>query len=114
MNEATDTATIYNDAEPVGWVWDRAKHSPAWVRATAEEADYCLNVLPPIMFAGGFAVSEPIRDDDQGRPVYLAIVEAGGKVWARELATADMGREAARLREAVAAAIASMGRGGDE
>ena len=61
MNEATDTATIYNDAEPVGWVWDRAKHSPAWVRATAEEADYCLNVLPPIMFAGGFAVSEPIR-----------------------------------------------------
>jgi hypothetical protein len=93
----TTTATII-DAEPEGWVWDRAKHSPAWVRAKPEEADYCLNVLPPVLFAGGFAVSEPIRDDDLGRPVYLTIVTAGGKVWAKELAREDMAKEAKALR----------------
>jgi hypothetical protein len=98
----TTTATLFNDAEPTGSAWDRAKHSPVWVRATVEEADYCLNVLPPIMFAGGFAVSEPIRDDDQGRPVYLAVVTAGGMVWAKELARGDMVKEAAALRNAFA------------
>jgi hypothetical protein len=94
------TVAINHD-EPEGWVWDRAKHSPFWVRVKPEEADYCLNVLPPIYFAGGFAVSEPIRDDDFGRPVYLAVVNAGGKVWARELARIDMAAEAAALRDAL-------------
>jgi hypothetical protein len=96
------TTALFNDTEPNGWIWDRAKHSPVWVRATAEEADYCLNVLPPVLFAGGFAVSEPIRNDDQGRPVYLAIVDAGGKMWAKELARGTMAQEAAALRAALA------------
>jgi len=94
----TTTATII-DTEPEGWVWDRAKHSPAWVRVKPEEADYCLNVLPPICFPGGFAVSEPIRFDHLERHVYLAIVSAGGKVWAKELASADMAAEAQALRD---------------
>ena len=54
--------------------WDyRAPQPWPWRDITEADADYCLEVLPPIYFPGGFAVSEPVMHDAQGRPIYLCI-----------------------------------------
>lgn len=54
--------------------WDYKAPKPwNWRQITERDADYCLEVLPPIYFSGGFAVSEPVIHDKQGRPVYLCV-----------------------------------------
>ncbi len=89
--------------------WEKAASNPrAWHPMTEEEVDYCLEVLPPIYFPGGFAVSEPLRDagaDDSGKgwrevsgPVYLAIVRKDGAYYCRELTQGAMVPEARDLR----------------
>jgi len=54
--------------------WDYKAPKPwSWHKITQADADYCLEVLPPIYFSGGFAVSEPVMHDERGRPIYLCI-----------------------------------------
>jgi hypothetical protein len=56
--------------------WDYKAPKPwDWQSITEADADYCLEVLPPIYFRGGFAVSEPVIHDESGRPVYLCVRE---------------------------------------
>jgi len=57
--------------------WTAAKDNPgAWCSITETYYWELLNVLPPLYFPGGFAVSEPIRDSDQGT-IYLCVVTKG-------------------------------------
>jgi len=60
--------------------WDYKAPKPwGWRKITKADANYCLEVLPPIYFSGGFAVSEPVIHDGAGRPVYLCVKrERGG------------------------------------
>jgi hypothetical protein len=51
---------------PKPWVWRRITEADFW---------YCLEVLPPIYFRGGFAVSEPVIHEQGDRPVYLCVRE---------------------------------------
>ena len=45
---------------------------------------YFLEVLPPIYFPGGFAVSEPITHNEEGFAVYQCCAAIGGKYYGRE------------------------------
>jgi hypothetical protein len=75
--------------------WQRAEQNPGtWIPITEDEHDELLGVLPPIYFPGGFAVSEAIRHNGQGQPVYLCVRKAGGCHFAQELT----------IREAIALA----------
>lgn len=84
--------------------WNRAAaDETAWHPMSEEEAEYCLNVLPPIYFSGGFAVSEPIRDSysfdlHPGGQVFLAVVRWNGRPYCRELTRAAMEPEALKLK----------------
>lgn len=75
----------------------------SWHPMTEEEADYCLEVLPPIYFPGGFAVSEPLRDagelDIGTGEVYLAVARKDGKPYCRELTRCSMAQEARDLKD---------------
>ena len=65
--------------------WDYKAPKPwDWRKITQEDADYCLEVLPPIYFRGGFAVSEPVIHDDKGRPVYLCVKRERSHTHGRE------------------------------
>ncbi len=91
-------------SNPDGNPWTNAGTArDAWHLTTEARRVELLNVLPPICVTGGFAVSEPIRHDADGRAVYLCVAEAGGSVWVRELARADMPAAIAALRAAVPA-----------
>lgn len=91
----TRTRTSNRDANP----WANAATDPtAWHLTTPERRTELLNILPPIDVPGGFAVSEPIRHDANGRAVYLCVAEAHGDPWVRELALGDMAREIRELR----------------
>lgn len=64
--------------------WDYKAPRPwDWRAITEDDADYCLGVLPPIYFAGGFAVSEPAIHDAQDRPVYLCVKRERGRLFAK-------------------------------
>lgn len=71
--------------------WDYKAPKPwDWRAITKDDADYCLEVLPPIYFAGGFAVSEPVIHDERGRAVYLCVKNERGKYFAKLAAIADV------------------------
>lgn len=72
-------------------------HPGAWVHTSAERWDYCLNVLPPINFRGGFAVSEASRHDDRGVAVYLCLTTIAGKHYAKNATIQEASREALAL-----------------
>lgn len=63
--------------------WDYKQPRAEWHEITEADADYCLEVLPPIYFRGGFAVSEPVIHDQKGEPVYLCVRREHGKFLAR-------------------------------
>lgn len=63
--------------------WDYKQPRDEWHRITQDDADYCLEVLPPIYFRGGFAVSEPVMHNDEGEAIYLCVREERGKFSAR-------------------------------
>ena len=84
------------------WPWGACDaHPGAWVECSAEHWMYCLEVLPPIYFAGGFAVSEAVRDGATGAPVYLCLVHIGSRYFARELTLYEAAQEARLLRAAL-------------
>lgn len=78
-----------------------AAHPAAWVEISETHADYCLEVLPPHYYAGGFAVSEASHSTPEGEPVYVCVVTAGARYFARHLPLSRASVEAARLRAAV-------------
>ena len=79
--------------------WEAAKaHPRTWCRITEAEADEALNVLPPIYFDGGFAVSEPIRHTAADEPVFLGVVQRSGIYYCAEGTVAELSREARKLR----------------
>lgn len=78
--------------------WQAAASDPsAWHPMTAAEAEYCLNVLPPLYFKGGFAVPEAVRTGSDGRSVYLCVVHRGGQPFCREMAYTDAAFSACKL-----------------
>lgn len=94
----TKQLRIAERAEGMNYWKAAGNDSTAWHPMTADEAEYCLNVLPPIYFSGGFAVSEPLRHDAKGRPVYLCVVRVGPVPYCRELALSDAADCALKLR----------------
>jgi uncharacterized protein DUF1419 len=87
--------------EAARWPFDVMAENPdTWVRITPEDYDYMLNVLPPIYFSGGFAVSEAYDDDPEtGEPRYATVVQAGFKFYVRHLPKSRMAAEATALRD---------------
>jgi hypothetical protein len=92
---------VYVNTDTVGtWPWKACDNDPeAWCEINEEHADYCLNVLPPIYFPGGFAVSEPVRADASGQEVYLALVTWHGRPFARYLNRQQMKTAARELHD---------------
>ena len=85
------------------WPHDVAKEHPdAWIGLTDEQAHYALEVLPPIYFRGGFAVSEAAYHTASGEPAYWCVVKAGDRFYGRDLPISQAPAEAATLRQAVA------------
>lgn len=100
MSTAT-AIKIVNDSAGT-WPWKACDANPgAWCATSAEDADYCLEVLPPIYFRGGFAVSEPIRHTAEDVPVYLCLVQAGGVTFARQCTVKEAAADVEALRAAV-------------
>jgi len=84
--------------------WEAAKaNRGAWVEVSEERWSYCLEVLPPIYYPGGFAVSEASWHDGRGRAVYLCLSTVNGKHYAQEMTIADAVRETAALRQELGA-----------
>lgn len=57
---------------------------PEWTETDRETADYLLNVLPPVWVSGGYMVSEPVRHDAAGYPVYTGCTKVGGRYYVTE------------------------------
>jgi hypothetical protein len=74
--------------------WDYEQPRDQWHEITEEDADYCLGVLPPIYFRGGFAVSEPVIHNAKNEPVYLCVVRARGQLFARLASITEVESEA--------------------
>ena len=55
---------------------------PHWQEITERLYEYFRDVLPPIYGRGAFAVSEPLRHNDDGRAVYTLCRETGGRFYA--------------------------------
>jgi hypothetical protein len=72
-------------------------HGTSWYRITPKDASYCLEVLPPIYFPGGFAVSEAAWHDENGQATYFAVVKIGSGYYGRHLTVAAMEPEALKL-----------------
>jgi hypothetical protein len=90
------------DAE--AWPFTRMDARPdAWVELTKEQFDYCLGVLPPIYFRGGFAISEASRHTAEGVPVYCCVVTIRGRRLARELTIAEAEATVPWMRAALGA-----------
>jgi hypothetical protein len=56
---------------------------PVFVEITEEQMWTALEVLPPIYFRGGFAVSEPQCHDRTNTPVYACVVTKGKRYFLR-------------------------------
>jgi hypothetical protein len=100
MDEKVRTNPIAEGVKP--WVACAADPG-AWCEITEEDYWYCLEVLPPYYFDGGFAVSEACTHNDRGEPTYLCVATVKGRHYARELTLREANIEAPRLRAAVAA-----------
>jgi hypothetical protein len=85
--------------------WPHQVNAEQWHEISEADCWYSLEVLPPIYFAGGFAVSEPIRDDEHGEPVYLCIVGIGPKFYGRELPRSRAATEARSLRDGLCSVV---------
>lgn len=85
------------------WANAAAAEPDTWHQLTEDEADYCLGVLPPIYFDGGFAVSEEAHADAEGRPHFYAVVRVRAVFYGRHLHRGNMAREARALRDALEA-----------
>jgi len=86
---------VVTEANP----WTLAATDPTrWHEISRAKADELLNVLPPIDIPGGFAVSEAIRHE--GAAVYLCVVNARGRWWARESTLAGVGAAVREMRGA--------------
>lgn len=76
-----------------------------WTEITQGAADYCLCyclcVLPPIYFPGGFAVSEPIRHTLGDEPVYCCVVSLGERWFAREMTIKQASAHVRELRDLI-------------
>ncbi len=70
-----------------------------WVEVDEERYDYCLGVLPPIYFRGGFFVSEPAAHTDAGEPVYTAAAVVNGRYFLRDVPRSQGEAAVAELRE---------------
>lgn len=80
--------------------WTLAKADPTrWHEISRAKSDELLNVLPPITIPGGFAVSEAIRHDGTAA-VYLCVVNARGRWWAKESTLAGVGAAVREMRGA--------------
>ena len=53
--------------------WDTTQPRGQWHEITQADAEYCCDVLPPILFPGGFAVSEAANHNAEGEAVYLCV-----------------------------------------
>ena len=75
--------------------WEVVSKAPPGIWCEISEAQMmeALEVLPPIYFPGGFAVSEPLRHDGNGDPVYLCVVTIGEQYWVVEATIARARRE---------------------
>lgn len=73
----------------------------AWVEISLEHRDYCLEVLPPYYFKGGFAVSEPQNHTAEGVPVYACVVTIWPRHFVKHLTLAQAEAEAPLLRAMV-------------
>ncbi len=76
-----DAAIVVLESTAGTWPWEACKANPGtWCEVSEEHADYCLSVLPPRYFPGGFAVSEAVRfdcaEDDE---LYLSVVGWRGR-----------------------------------
>lgn len=97
------------DRTTVGtWPWDACgvKYNPctwrdAWCEISEEHYYYCLEVLPPLYVEGGFAVSEPLTNDADGRAVYLVCAHVGRGYFARVSTKADAAGHVRALRDAL-------------
>lgn len=70
-----------------------------WCEINEEHYWYFLEVLPPIDYAGGFAVSEPWTHTAEGLPTYLCISTVRGKHYARHATIGDAVRLTRELRD---------------
>jgi hypothetical protein len=90
--------------ETIGvWPWDAVRENPGqWCAISEEHAEYCLNVLPPIYFDGGFAVGEAIDGEiGTGTPRYLALTRRNDRPYATGPVTiAEASRRAREFRGA--------------
>ena len=96
------TTTI--EAIPAG-VWpfgpitaSRHEGRDSWHESDHEFAMYCLEVLPPLYFKGGFCVSEAASHTADGSPIYCAVVGIGKRWFAREMDIRLCAGQAALLR----------------
>ncbi len=72
-----------------------------WVEVNEKLYDYCLGVLPPIYFRGGFFVSEPAAHTEAGEPVYTAVAVVNGRYFMRDVSRSQGEAAVAELREAL-------------
>ena len=87
-----DAAVVVIESTKGLWPWKAVdEHRGAWCEISNEHFDYCLNVLPPIYFPGGFATSEAVRfdcaEDDE---LYLSVVTWRGRRFACLLSPRQM------------------------
>lgn len=79
---------------------DTATADQPWVEVSAQHADDLLGAVPPLYFAGGFAVGEAADSDPEtGAARYFAVCKAGDKYWGRHVPRATMADAARELRE---------------
>ena len=84
------------------WPWPQiteARHQAApgmkWVEVTEDDAEYSLNVLPPIIlpgakfWGGAFMVGEAASALPSGEPTYTAFVNMAGRWFACDLAKSE-------------------------
>ncbi len=93
------------DGWPYPDVHDDAKAGrDVWREISHERADEFLDVLPPIYFPGGFAVSEE-SDFWNGEPTYGVVTRCGRRYFMRELGRSRFVVEVLRLRQALGASV---------
>ena len=91
---------VIADTQPGEWPCEAINAAPhLWHEISEEHYWYFLEVLPPIYFPGGFAVSEANRADEQGRETYTCVSTVGQRHFARDMAIPDAVRETQILRD---------------
>lgn len=96
-----------NEADVRSWQISE-EHPDSWCRIGDGWAMEALEVLPPIYFRGGFAVSEAVTSDLTGAVMYLCVVTVHGTsdaYYCRVLSIKDATEQAPRLRASVAGGV---------